>query len=218
MMSTPPSGELTRQLAGYAAQIPAPVAGRLSAAFAELAASGAAPGLAVGEQAPLFSLPDATGETVSLAARLAAGPVVLSFYRGEWCPFCNLELRALQAAAPQLKSRGAALIAISPQSPDHSLSITEKAGLTFDVLSDARQEVIAAYRVQFTVPADIKDLHLNVFGNDPSAQTADGSWNLPIPATFVIDPAGIIRARHVSADYTTRMDPAQIEAALDALA
>jgi len=80
-----------------------------------------------------------------------------------------------------------ALIAISPQSPDHSLSITEKAGLTFDVLSDARQEVIAAYRVQFTVPADIKDLHLNVFGNDPSAQTADGSWNLPIPATFVID-------------------------------
>jgi peroxiredoxin len=218
MMSTPPSGELTLQLAGYAAQIPAPVAGRLSAAFAELTASGAAPGLAVGEQAPLFSLPDAAGETVSLAARLAAGPVVLSFYRGEWCPFCNLELRALQAALPQLKSRGAALIAISPQSPDHSLSITEKAGLTFDVLSDARQEVIAAYRVQFTVPADIKDLHLNVFGNDPSAQTADGSWNLPIPATFVIDPAGIIRARHVSADYTSRMDPAQIESALDALA
>ena len=218
MMSTPPSGDLTRQLAGYAAQIPAPVAGRLSAAFAELTASGAAPGLAVGEQAPLFSLPDATGETVSLAGRLAEGPVVLSFYRGEWCPFCNLELRALQAAPPQLKSHGAALIAISPQSPDHSLSITEKAGLTFDVLSDARQEVITAYRVQFTVPADIKDLHLNVFGNDPSAQTADGSWNLPIPATFVIDPAGIIRARHVSADYTTRMDPAQIEAALDALA
>lgn len=218
MTSTPSSGELTRQLAGYAAQIPAPVAGRLQAAFAELTASGAAPGLAVGEQAPLFSLPAAAGGTVSLAARLAAGPVVLSFYRGEWCPFCNLELRALQAAAPQLKSRGAALIAISPQSPDHSLSITEKAGLTFDVLSDARQEVIAAYRVQFTVPADIKDLHLNVFGNDPSAQTADGSWNLPIPATFVIDTAGIIRARHVSADYTTRMDPAQIEAALDALA
>ena len=144
--------------------------------------------------------------------------MVLSFYRGEWCPFCNLELRALQAALPQLRSHGAALIAISPQSPDHSLSVTEKAGLTFDVLSDARQEVIAAYRVQFTVPADIKDLHLNVFGNDPSSQTADGSWNLPIPATFVMDRTGIIRARHVSADYTTRMDPAEIEAALDGLA
>jgi peroxiredoxin len=144
--------------------------------------------------------------------------VVLSFYRGEWCPFCNLELRALQAALPRLRTRGASLIAISPQSPDHSLSITDKAGLTFDVLSDARQQVIRAYRLQFTVPADLKDLHLNVFGNDLSAQTADGSWDLPIPATFVIDQAGIVRARHVSADYTTRMDPTDIEAALDALA
>jgi peroxiredoxin len=217
MMNTPPSGQLTRQLSEYAAQIPAPVAGRLAAAFADITASGAAPGLAVGEQARPFILPDATGQTVSLAARLAQGPVVLSFYRGEWCPFCNLELRALQAALPQLTERGAALIAISPQSPDHSLSVTEKAGLTFDVLSDARQEVIAAYRVQFTVPADLKDLHLNVFGNDLSAHAADGSWDLPIPATFVIDQAGIIRARHVSADYTTRMDPAEIVAALDKL-
>ena len=139
-------------------------------------------------------------------------------YRGEWCPFCNLELRALQAALPRLRARGASLIAISPQSPDHSLSITEKAGLTFDVLSDARQQVIRAYRLQFTVPADLKDLHLNVFGNDLSAHTADGSWDLPIPATFVIDQAGIVRARHVSADYTTRMDRTDIEAALDALA
>ncbi len=216
-MNTLPSSELTRQLSEYAAQIPAPVAERLAAAFAEIAASGAAPGLAVGEQAPLFSLPDATGQMVSLAARLAQGPVVLSFYRGEWCPFCNLELRALQAALPQITERGAALIAISPQSPDHSLSVTEKAGLTFDVLSDAGQEVIAAYRVQFTVPADLKDLHLNVFGNDLSAHAADGSWDLPIPATFVIDQGGIIRARHVSADYTTRMDPAGIVAALDEL-
>lgn len=148
-------------------------------------------------------LPDANGEAVSLSGRLAEGPVVLSFYRGEWCPFCNLELRALQAALPQFRSRGAKLVAISPQSPDHSLSITEKAGLTFDVLSDAGQEVIAAYRVQFTVSADIKDLHLNVFGNDPSAQTADGSRNLPV---------------HVSADYTTRMDHGQLEATLGALA
>jgi peroxiredoxin len=217
-MSTPPPGELNRQLTEYAAQIPARVTGRLAAAFAEVTASGVAPGLAVGDEAPPFSLPDATGQTVSLAARLAHGPVVLSFYRGEWCPFCNLELRALQTAVPQLRARGAALIAISPQSPDHSLSITEKAGLTFDVLSDAQQEVIAAYRVQFTTPADLKDLHLNVFGNDLSAHTADGSWDLPIPATFVIDQAGIIHARHVSADYTTRMDPAEIVAALDDLA
>jgi peroxiredoxin len=217
MTSTPPPGELTRQLTDYAAQIPAPVATRLAAAFAEISASGAAPGMAVGERAPDFTLPNATGDPVQLAARLARGPVVLSFYRGEWCPFCNLELRALQAALPRFQARGASLIAISPQSPDHSLSVTEKAGLAFDVLSDSRQEVIAAYRVQFTVPADLKDLHLNVFGNDLSAHSADGSWDLPIPATFVIDQAGIIGARHVSADYTTRMDPADIDAALAAL-
>ena len=217
-MTTEPPRDLTRALTEYAAQIPVPVSRRLAAAFAEVTASGAAPGLAVGEQASLFSLPDATGQMVELAARLEQGPVVLSFYRGEWCPFCNLELRALQAALPQLRARSASLIAISPQSPDHSLSITEKAGLTFDVLSDARQQVIRAYRLQFTVPADLKDLHLNVFGNDLSAHTADGSWDLPIPATFVIDQAGIVRARHVSADYTTRMDRTDIEAALDALA
>src|SRR6202521_173679 len=122
--------------------------------------------LQVGQKAPDFTLPNATGGEVSLSSLLKRGPVVLSFYRGEWCPFCNLELRALQAALPRLRARGASLIAISPQSPDHSLSITEKAGLTFDVLSDARQQVIRAYRLQFTVPADLKDLHLNVFGND----------------------------------------------------
>lgn len=217
MTSAPASGGLTRQLTEYAAQIPGPVALRLAAAFAEVTASGAAPGLAVGDRAPDFTLPNATGEPVQLAARLARGPVVLSFYRGEWCPFCNLELRALQAALPRFQARGASLIAISPQSPDHSLSVTEKAGLSFDVLSDTRQQVIAAYRVQFTVSADIKDLHLNVFGNDLSAHTADGSWDLPIPATFVIDRSGIIRARHVSPDYTTRMDPGDISAALAAL-
>jgi peroxiredoxin len=143
--------------------------------------------------------------------------VVLSFYRGEWCPFCNLELRALQVALPRFEAYGASLMAISPQTPDHSLSATEKNELTFDVLSDVHQEVIAAYRVQFTVPADLKDLHLEVFHNDLSTHTADGSWDLPIPATFVIDRSGIIRARYVSADYTTRMDPADIEAALASL-
>ena len=85
------------------------------------------------------------------------------------------------------------------------------------MLSDVHQEVIAAYQVQFTVPADLKDLHLEVFHNDLSTHTADGSWDLPIPATFVIDRSGIVRARYVSADYTTRMDPDDIEAALAAL-
>lgn len=217
MPTTPAPGELTRQLRELAARTPAPIAERITAILADVTTSGVAPGLAVGERAPNFRLPNAAGEEVELASRLATGPVVLSFYRGEWCPYCNLELRALQAALPRFQGHGASLIAISPQSPDHSLSVAEKNELSFDVLSDVHQEAIRAFRVQFTVPADLQDLHRNVFHNDLSARTADGSWDLPVPATFVIDRGGIIRARYVSADYRTRMDPDDIEAALAAI-
>ena len=217
MPTTPAPGELTRQLRELAARTPAPIAERITAILADVTTSGVAPGLAVGERAPNFRLPNAAGEEVELASRLATGPVVLSFYRGEWCPYCNLELRALQAALPRFQAHGASLIAISPQSPDHSLSATEKNELSFDVLSDVHQEAIRAFRVQFTVPAELQDLHRNVFHNDLSTRTADGSWDLPVPATFVIDRGGIIRARYVSADYRTRMDPDDIEAALAAI-
>jgi peroxiredoxin len=211
------TSELTRQLEEFSGNIPAPVAEQIAASMGEVDSSGVAPGLAVGEAAPNFTLPNALGESVSLADALAKGPVVLTFYRGEWCPFCNLELRALQAALPRFEGLGASVIAISPQSPDHSLSVKEKAELSFEVLSDARQEVIRAYKVQFTVPAAIKDLHLSVFQNDLSTHTADGSWDLPVPATFVIDQAGVVRAAGVSADWRVRMDPDDIEAALAAL-
>ncbi len=218
MSSTQTPNQLARQLAEIAARAPAPIAARISTANDEVTTSGVAPGLWVGDRAPAFILPNAVGSAVELAQRLELGPVVLSFYRGEWCPYCNLELRALQAALPRFKAYRASVIAISPQTPDHSLSVAEKNALAFDVLSDVDQAVILAYHVQFTVPADMKDLYLNAFHNDLSTQTADGSWDLPIPATFVIDRSGIIRARYVSADYRTRMDPVEIEAALVALA
>ena len=218
MSSTQTPNQLARQLAEIAARAPAPIAARISTANDEVTTSGVAPGLWVGDRAPAFILPNAVGSAVELAQRLELGPVVLSFYRGEWCPYCNLELRALQAALPRFKAYRASVIAISPQTPDHSLSVAEKNALAFDVLSDVDQAVNLAYHVQFTVPADMKDLYLNAFHNDLSTQTADGSWDLPIPATFVIDRSGIIRARYVSADYRTRMDPVEIEAALVALA
>jgi peroxiredoxin len=214
LTTTNNEGDLTRQLHEFAAKIPEPIGAQIASAVAQVERSGAAPGLEIGDLAPDFRLPNAVGVPVQLSERLAHGPVILSFYRGEWCPFCNLELNALQAALPRFRAYGASLIAISPQTPDHSLSVTEKNGLSFEVLSDVHQDAIRAYRVQFTVPAELQDLHLNVFHNDLSAHTADGSWDLPIPATFVIDSAGVIQARHVSADYQTRMDPNAIEAAL----
>jgi len=217
-MDTVEAGELGRQLREINERVPPPIGNRITAAIRDLEVSGAAPGLAIGDAAPEFVLPDALGRPVSLGERVASGPVVLVFYRGEWCPFCNTHLRALQAALPEIRAFGASLLAVSPQSPDHSLSITEKAGLDFEVLSDPHQRVIRAYKVQCTVPSDLQDLHLNVFRNDLRTHTADGSWNLPVPATFVIDRAGVVRAAHVSPDYRTRMDPAEVIAALKRLA
>jgi len=169
----------------------------------------------VGDRAPLFALPDARANEVSLADRLASGPVVLVFYRGEWCPYCNTYLRALQAILPDIRKKGAALIAISPQTPDHSLSMAEKADLEFDVLSDATQHVIRDYRLQFELPADLQAVHLDAFQLDLRLQNADGSWNLPVPATFVISQQGTIVSADVDADYRRRMEPSDLLAALD---
>ena len=206
------TGQLNHQLADLstAFALPEDIRRTLQAANVEVAASGAAPGLAVGAPALDFTLPDASGHAVTLSERLASGPVVLSFYRGDWCPYCNLELRALQAHLPQIHALGGSVLAISPQSPDRAAPLAEREGLGFDVLSDIHQETIRAYRLQFTPPAAVKDVYVNVFGNDLSTQNADGSWDLPVPATFVIDSGSIVRAAFVSADYTTRMEPADI--------
>ena len=214
----PEATTLSTQLDAVSEQVPSEIGARIDAALAEVAASGVAPGLSVGDRAPGFTLPDAAGKDVSLADWLGAGPVVLQFYRGEWCPYCNLQVRALQAALPDIRKRGASVIAISPQSADHSLSLAEKAQLEFDVLSDVDQRVIRAYRVQFTLPADLQDVHLNVFDLDLRTQNADGSWKLPIPASFVIGTDSTIVAAGVEVDYRTRIEPAAILAALDDLA
>lgn len=209
---------LQPQLDELTAQIPEPIRVRITKAVAEIESSRVAPGLEVGDQAPDFSLVDATGRLVSLADALAGGPVVLTFYRGEWCPYCNLQLRGLQVALPRFRELGASLIAISAQSPDHSLSVSEKNELEFTVLSDATQEVIRAYKLQFPVEGELKDLHLNVFHNDPRDHNADGTLTLTVPATFVIGRDGIVHSRFVSADWRFRMEPFAIEAALESLA
>jgi peroxiredoxin len=126
-------------------------------------------------------------------------------------------LRSLQHALADVRALNASLIAVSPQSPDHSLSLTEKHDLEFAVLSDVDQSVIRAYRVQFAVAGELRDLHVSVFHNDPRDRNADGSMNLPVPATFIIDRDGVIRARFVNADWRVRMEPADIIAALRAL-
>jgi peroxiredoxin len=208
---------LQQQLDEITASIPEAIGTRIDTGVSEIDESGVAPGLAVGDTAPNFTLPDALGQPITLADLLLQGPVVATFYRGEWCPYCNVQLRGLEAALPRLRELGATLVAISPQAADHSLSLTEKRELTFPVLSDLDQEVIRAYRVQFTLSGDLEDLQVNVFQNDPASQNADHSRSLPVPATFVIDRDGIVRAAFVSADWRYRPEPADIIAALEAL-
>lgn len=178
-----------------------------------LRTNGVTPGVAEGEPAPSFTLPDARGDLVSLDERLEAGPVVLSFYRGAWCPVCNMEMQALQQAMPDITAAGASLIAISPQAPDASRDFVAKLDLGFDVLSDADQAVIRAYRLQFELPESLRDTYRS-FGMAVDEHNADGTWNLPVPATFVLDAAGLVLARHVDPDYRQRMPVDEILAAL----
>ncbi|MFN0090043.1 MAG: peroxiredoxin-like family protein [Acidimicrobiales bacterium] len=178
--------------------------------------SGAVPGIKVGDLAPVFSLPDAHGRAVHLADRLESGPVVLAFYRGAWCPVCNTAFTGLQAALPRFTELGASLVTVSPQRPDDSLAFVRKLSLGFDVLSDAAQETIRAYNLQFELSDELKAMY-PLLGMDLTQQNADGSWNLPVPATFVIDQERVVRAAHVDPDYRNRMVPDDIVAALQAL-
>jgi len=183
----------------------------------ELAASGIAERtVRVGDQAPDFTLANARGEQVTLSNLLTRGPVVLTFYRGGWCPYCNLQLRAYQRALPEIKAAGAALVAIAPEKPDDTLTTAEKNQLTFEVLSDVDGAVGAAYRLYFELSPELKVLY-EAGGNNLAKRNADGKWHLPIPATYVIARGGRVAAAFVDVEYRNRAETADILATLEAL-
>ena len=161
-------------------------------------------GLSAGDKAPDFTLSNAFGRKVSLSECLKSGIVILKFYRGEWCPICNLDLWEIQKHASQIKSLNASILAISPQKPDASLSIMKKNDLDFEVLSDPCQEVIKAYNLQFD-PGE--DYHKR---RDLTLLNGDGSKYLPVPATFIINSDSIIVAADVNPNYTERISPGKI--------
>lgn len=161
-------------------------------------------GLLVGDTAPDFTLPNTFGKNVSLSEALKSGIVIIKFYRGEWCPICNLDLREIQKYLSEIRSFGATLLAISPQKPDDALTITQKNELGFEVLSDTNQEVIKAFKLQFD-PGE--DYHQR---RDLTLFNGDGSKTMPVPATFIIGTNQKIIAAHVEPDYTQRMTPVEI--------
>jgi peroxiredoxin len=185
----------------------------------ELIASGAADrALKVGDTAPGFTLKDADGNEISSANLLQRGPLVVSFYRGVWCPYCNMELQALQAAVPEIEKRGARLVAISPQAPVNSRRSVRENKVSFPILSDTRNDVAAAFGLRFKLPDYLIELYRDVFKNDLTVVNGDQSWTLPMPARFVIGQDGIIAYAEVNPDYTRRPDPSELLPALDRLA
>ncbi|MCB0040501.1 MAG: AhpC/TSA family protein [Caldilineaceae bacterium] len=196
------------------AKRPAELQAVMDQATDDLAASGMAGGfLQVGDVAPDFVLPDVLGNAVALGDLRAQGPVALSFYRGAWCPYCNLEVQLLQQALPDIQALGATLVAISPQTPDNSLSLAEKHGLAFPVLSDAGNAVARRFGLVFTVPEALRAVY-DKLGIDIPAHNGDGSFELPVPGTYVVGRDGTIAFAYANVDYTRRVAVRDILAAL----
>ena len=173
--------------------------------------------LKVGEKAPNFTLPNPKGKLLSLDILLEKGPIVITFYRGDWCPYCNLQLRALQARLPEIDALGATLVAISPQVPDGSLTKSEISEMDFIVLSDQDAKVATQYGVAWKVPEFLSE-HMRV-GRKLDLETINNGNGsiLPIPATFILGQDGVIKWNYVNVDYRTRSEPEEIIEALKKL-
>ncbi len=170
--------------------------------------------LQVGAKVSNFSLNNHSAEQVELADLLNNGPVIISFYRGNWCPYCNLELKALNDHLSEFKTHNAQLIAISPQLPDETLSSAQKNALEFDVLSDINNKVAEQFGLLFTLDERIVALY-SQFGIDFEKYYGNKSYTLPLPATYVINQKGIITYAFLNEDYTLRAEPTDVLAALE---
>lgn len=196
-----------------AVDLPAEVVETIAQSILEAGRSVA--GLGIGQRAPDFALINQDKSVVHLSQRLLKGPAVVCFLRGEWCPYCMLEVRALRAIWPLIKGRGASLICIHPQKVDVSERFAGGSGM--DVCSDQTQEVLAGFQVRFPLSASLIRSYRTSFGLDLSQLNANGQWNLPVPASFVVDQDGVIKARQFCPDFRVRVEPGYLLQALDRL-
>ncbi len=183
----------------------------------ELVASGAQNrALKVGEVAPEFLLPDPDGHMVSSKTLLEYGPLVVTFYRGAWCPFCNLDLSALEQARPEIEARGATLVAISQQTAPNSRKSQRQNGLGFPILGDHGGDVATQFGLRWTLPDYLRDVQ-KALGADLTQFNGEDSWTLPMPARYIIAQDGTIAYAEVNADYTMRPEPSAIFPVLEQL-
>lgn len=209
---------LSEQLYAYAREsanrIPAEAQVIMKDAIAALENSKvSAKALKKGDKIPAISLPNAQGKTIHIQEILKSHKVVIAFYRGGWCPYCNLELKALQEKLPEIEAKGAKLIAITPESPDNSLTTTEKNNLSFDILTDANNEIARTLGLVYELPKNLVSLYQN-FGIDLEKSQGIDSNELPIAATYVVNQDGAIDYDFIEEDYKLRAEPSEIIASL----
>ena len=196
---------------------PPEVTALMHRATADLAASGQVErALKAGDIAPSFALPDANGAMVSSANLLAKGPLVLTFYRGVWCPYCNLDLKAIEEIAPQVRVLGASLAAVSQQTAPNSRKSQKDNNLSFQILSDEGGAVADAFGIRFRLPDDLITLYEG-FKVDLPTINGEPSWTLPMPARYVIGQDGVIAYAEVNPDYTRRPEPSELLPTLERL-
>jgi peroxiredoxin len=169
--------------------------------------------LKAGQAFPSVTLFDHSGRSVDIAALAQKQPVVVIFYRGGWCPYCNMELRAYQKRLAEIEALGARLIAVSPETPDNTLSTAEKNDLAFTVLSDANGRLAEALGIRFELSDAVKAYFVKAGHNLP-ARNGEDRWSLPMPATYVVAKGGIIALADIDPDYRVRTDPERAIAAL----
>lgn len=169
----------------------------------------------VGDKFPDFVLTDATGKPVSSADLLAKGSLLITFYRGEWCPYCNIALQFLQRHLEEFKARGVTLVAMTPELPDFSLSTAEKNEIAFPVLTDRGNEVAKKLGIIYD-QSSVRDIH-GQMGVNMKERNGDDSYEMPIPATLLVDRSGTVRNIYMNPDYRTRIEPKLALEWIDAL-
>jgi len=183
----------------------------------ELIASGqAGRALHAGDRVPVFALPDPDGKLVSSQDLLTRGPLVLTFYRGAWCPFCNLDLQALEEIRPEIEARGALLLAVSQQTAANSRKSQRSNRLGFPIVGDKGGELAAKFGIRWHLPEDLQAIHKQL-GADLVAFNGEDSWTLPMPARYVVGQDGVIAYAEINPDYTRRPEPSDVLPVLDEL-
>jgi peroxiredoxin len=199
--------QLDARRRAFEASTPPGIVAALESSVAELVQTGSvSQALKAGERAPLFRLRSKSGDFVSLSEALDHGPAVVSFFRGDWCPFCRLELQALAEAHSDIERLGATLIGLSPLPEDDSCS-------SFPILKDPGCRIAARYGAAFTLAPQFRPAYL-ALGHPDGLKKGSDPWVLPLPATYIIGRNGIVVLSYVDADYTTRLEPTEIAVAL----